>query len=163
VGRSASSFDCVRTIGSWPSGAICGGLTKASKPIAIEFQLIEADVELSINFPGTSMAEANRLAAELQNEIQMMGNAVEVRRVKDRADTMDFGATLLVILGAPAVVELAKGPAIELAKGIAAWMKRTGTSISVKCGDKDVVVKHVDSADLPGVIAAICGGAPAQH
>jgi hypothetical protein len=117
-------------------------------------------MELSISFPGKSTAEANQLAAELQNEIEMMDAHVEVERVRNQADTLDFGATLLLVLAAPAIVELAKGPATELAKGIAAWMKRTGTSISVKLGDKDVLVKNVDSADLPRVMAAIAGGTP---
>jgi hypothetical protein len=117
-------------------------------------------MELSISFPGKSTAEANELAADLQSEIEMMNDHVEVQRVRNHADTLDFGATLLLVLAAPAVIELVKGPGTELAKGIAAWMKRTGTSISVKLGDKDVLVKNVDSDDLPGVMAAIASGTP---
>jgi hypothetical protein len=123
-------------------------------------------MEITISFPGKTTAEANVLAAELQNEIQMSGEPVKVERVRENPDSQDFGATLLLVLAAPAAVELAKGAApalVELAKGIAAWMRRKGTSISVKCGDKDVVVKDVDSTDLPGVMAAVCGGAPVKQ
>ncbi len=119
-------------------------------------------MELKISFPDKDTPEANELASELQKEIQMMGEPVEVKRVREREDTLDFGATLAIILAAPAVIEFMKGPGLEIAKGIAAWMKRTGTSITVKCGDKDVVVRHLDSDSLPGVMAAICGGAQAQ-
>jgi len=133
-------------------------------------------MEFSISFPEKSTAEANDLAKNLQNEIQMMGEPVKVKRVRDRADTQDFGATLLLILAAPAVIKGAEhiGPAMEqlakgagaamteLAEGIASWMRRTGSSISVKCGDKVVTVKNTDSANLPGIMAAICGGPAPQ-
>jgi len=109
-------------------------------------------MELNISFPDTDTSEANKLASDLQNEIEELGTPVELKRVRDPTDTLDFGATLAIVLAAPTVT--------ALAKGIAAWMKRTGTSVTLKVGDKDVVVKNVDSESLPGVMAAICAGAP---
>ena len=106
------------------------------------------ETTLKIAFPGVSTSEAGSLAADLQQEIEMMGEGVTVQRVRDNPDTQDFGATLLLVLGTPAV--------IALAKGIAAWMKRTGTGVTVKCGDKEIVVKNVDSANLPAMLQAAC-------
>lgn len=123
-------------------------------------------MELTLSFPEKSKAEANMLAADLQTEIEQLGEPVQVQRVRDNPDTLDFGATLAIVLAAPAVVGFAKGAApavIEVAKGIASWMRRTGNSVKFKCGETEITLKDVDTANLPAVLAAMCAGKAAHQ
>lgn len=103
---------------------------------------------LKISFPGQTAADAGILAAELEEEIQMAGEDVTVRRVRESPDSQDFGATLILILGTAAVT--------ELAKGIAAWIKKKGATVEFTVGDKKLLVRDVDSSNLPGILAAAC-------
>ena len=101
-----------------------------------------------IAFPEMSGSDAGSLAADLQQEIEMMGEDVTVERVRENPDALDFGASLVLVLGTPAV--------IILAKAIAAWAKRAGTGLTVTCGDTIVTVKNVDSDQLPALLKAGC-------
>jgi hypothetical protein len=70
-----------------------------------------------VRFEGLSTAEANRAALELKDAIDRRGGAsLQTAITKERDDTQDFGATLVVILGTPAVVTLAKAVHSYIAK-----------------------------------------------
>jgi hypothetical protein len=61
-----------------------------------------------IKFDNVSDAEANRYASELRDVLLDAASDVEVDRRRDDAYTQDFGATLVLVLGAPAIVAIAK-------------------------------------------------------
>jgi hypothetical protein len=63
-----------------------------------------------IHFEGLSAAAAGKAAEELQrNLLQSARGAATIDIKKDRAETQDFGTTLVVVLGTPAVLAIAKG------------------------------------------------------
>jgi outer membrane lipoprotein SlyB len=72
-----------------------------------------------------------------------------VERLRERADTQDFGASLAVILGTTAVT--------ALAKGIAAWLARnSGAKIEIRReGEVVMTASHLDSADVPKLAEAL--------
>ena len=61
-----------------------------------------------IKFENISEAEANRYAGELRDMLLDATSDVEVSRRRDDPSTQDFGATLMLILGTPAVTAIAK-------------------------------------------------------
>lgn len=71
-----------------------------------------------IDFEGLEPADATRLADDLARFIKTTIPDVTAEVEGHSADTMDFGATVAVVLGTPAVV--------ILAKGMADWLRRQG-------------------------------------
>ena len=69
-----------------------------------------------IKFEDTSLAEANILAESLRSTILDSHSSVSVERRRDDQSAQDFGATLVLLLGPPSVV--------AVAKGIEQWLKR---------------------------------------
>ena len=74
----------------------------------------EADVMIS--FPGVDAGTANDLAGELADYLAEEAPTAAVDRRREDPLTQDFGATLVIVLGATAVG--------TLAKGVAAWIAR---------------------------------------
>lgn len=113
---------------------------------------------VNIAFPGVDGPEANESAQSLLDEIRQ---DADLRRHLDLARTavartdreaQDFGATLIVILGTPAV--------ILLAKAVKSWVERTGTSVieingvridNVRSQDAATIVKALQAAPPPEV------------
>jgi hypothetical protein len=104
---------------------------------------------LVITFPERSAAEGGRLAESLADALRDLDPSIEAERRSDRPDTQDLGATLAVILAAPAVA--------ELAKGLASWLARnSGVRIEVSRNGKIILSgTHLDSKDVPGIVAAL--------
>jgi hypothetical protein len=73
-----------------------------------------------------SMADANRLVADLEEFLRRGTEHVEFERQRESPDTQDLGAILVATLAAPAVV--------ELAKGIADWMRKRNVSVVLSTG-----------------------------
>lgn len=88
---------------------------------------------LRIRFPGMETGDAGNAARSLQEEIEDGLPAADVSIHKDDTDTMDFGATLVVVLGTPAV--------ITLAKGIAKWMARERSEVEIEIGSEKITIK----------------------
>ncbi|GCE21303.1 hypothetical protein [Dictyobacter kobayashii] len=61
-----------------------------------------------INFDNVSGAEANIYASELRDVLLDTSSDIEVERRRDNPHTQDFGATLVLILGTPAILATAK-------------------------------------------------------
>jgi hypothetical protein len=78
---------------------------------------------LTISFPKASAAEANQFAGELADFLKDREPGLNVEQVRERADTQDFGATLVLVLRTASVT--------ALAQGIAAWLKRSGTMLDI--------------------------------
>jgi hypothetical protein len=80
---------------------------------------------LLFSFPGTSPAQGNVLAASLATDLRVLDPTSVVKRVRETPDSMDFGASLAVILGTAAVT--------ALARGIATWMARnSGVTVEIR-------------------------------
>lgn len=115
----------------------------------------EADVGeylILIEFAGSSYAEANLLAAELEEVINREMAAVrvparaEIRRTKPEAQ--DFGTTVALILSSGAV--------IELAKALHAWLRRSDRSrVVLKTETGELLATGLESRDVPAIVAAL--------
>lgn len=82
------------------------------------------DYTFLVKFPDSEIADANELADDLERDLcDEVPDADFTRRRSDPL-SQDFGATLLIVLGAPGVV--------ALAKGVQAWMaKRNDVSAEI--------------------------------
>jgi len=105
--------------------------------------------EVFVTFPGASADEGNQLASTLAEALRDIDRRISVERLREQAQTQDFGATLAVIVGTTA--------ASALAKGIAAWLARnSGAQIEVRRkGEVILVASHLDSKDVPKIAAAL--------
>ena len=89
-----------------------------------------------IKFESTSVAEAGDLAEDLREAILDAHPDVSAERRRDDSNTMDFGATLAVLLGTPAV--------IAVAKGIQDWLERhQSAKLRIERPDGTVVVENL--------------------
>jgi hypothetical protein len=102
--------------------------------------------EFIVTFPGISVAEANQHAASLGEIIKDIDPTITVEQRRERNDTQDFGATLVIVLGTASVT--------AIAKGIAGWLKRTGTILQIDSNGK-VLAKNIDSEDLARIAEAL--------
>lgn len=104
---------------------------------------------LAFSFGDSNTADGNRFAGSLADTLRSLDPGIQVERVRERADTQDFGATLAVILGTAAVN--------TLAKGIAAWLARnSGAKIEIRReGQLIMTATHMDSHDVPKLAEAL--------
>ncbi len=105
--------------------------------------------EFHISFEGIDPGEAGNLAQSLRDELLDADPTVRVERRRDDPNAMDFGATLVLVLGTSA--------ATALSNGIAVWLARnSGVSLQIKKNGTTLVAKHINSknaAELASVFA----------
>jgi hypothetical protein len=101
---------------------------------------------LTVVFEDVSVSEAGKNVAALREQLldDCPGLTADVR--KDDPTTQDFGATLVLVLGAPAIVTLAKGIANYLSR------RPDGTLVIRKDGD---VIFRGNSADAAAITKAL--------
>ncbi len=91
-----------------------------------------------ITFDDVSPADANRYADELRNALLDTTPDITVQRRRDDPRTQDFGATLVLVLGTPAVV--------TVVKTIGDWLKlRASASLTIETPEKRIVVQNITS------------------
>jgi hypothetical protein len=104
--------------------------------------------EIEIVFPGKAPDLAGRLAESLATEIRRSvkddGQPVEPKLARTDPTAQDFGTTLVLVLGTPAV--------IILARAIQAWAKRTNNSDIELNG---VRITNLESRDVADVVTAL--------
>lgn len=83
-----------------------------------------------IRFENLSVAEAGTKAAQLRESLLREGVEVTAKLEKSDSTTQDFGTTLVLILGAPA--------AVAIAKGIANYLSRDRGGITIEADGKVV-------------------------
>ena len=99
-----------------------------------------------ISFPETSVAEANRYAAELAAAIRDSDCDVTAQQKRDTPETQDLGSTIALILGTASVT--------EVARGVAAWLARhSGAKIQIST-DGNVIASNLDSHDAARIAEA---------
>lgn len=91
-----------------------------------------------ITFEGVSLADANRYVEELRNTLLDATPDITIERRRENPRTQDPGATLVLLLGAPAVV--------TVAKAIGDWLKlRASAPLTIETPEERVVVEHITS------------------
>jgi len=104
--------------------------------------------ELSIKFD-TLPADANRFAQDLEQQLRELVPSAKVSLKKERSDSQDFGATLILLFGTPV--------AVALAKAVTTFLQRNlGASITIT-KDGAVIAKNLDSKDAAKVAEAFAG------
>ncbi|MBR0793996.1 hypothetical protein JQ615_01190 [Bradyrhizobium jicamae] len=84
-----------------------------------------------IEFQDVDTAAAGTLAEELREYLLSADPAVSAERRRADQSSMDFGATLILLLGAPAAVAVAKGIEVFLARYQSAAIRITGADGSI--------------------------------
>ncbi|WP_175635063.1 hypothetical protein [Pedobacter ghigonis] len=102
--------------------------------------------KLTINFDGETPAEAGKLALDLQSYLLSTEN-LHVNIEKDDADTQDFGATIVLILGSTAVT--------ALTKGLLNWMiKKQDKKLTIK-KDGEIKGENLSSDDIKNILDSL--------
>jgi hypothetical protein len=95
----------------------------------------------TITFDNVSEADADRYAAELRNFLLDVGPDIGVERRREDPYTQDFGATLLLILGAPAIV--------ATVNRIGDWLAlRNKAGITIKNGKGEVIATNITGKEV---------------
>jgi hypothetical protein len=98
-------------------------------------------------FPESKRGGSDRHAETLRGAILDAAPNAKVERRKESQETMDFGATLGILLAAPAVVAIAKGLQI--------WLERHhGVELEIVTPDGTVIAKNITAANVVDVINA---------
>ena len=103
-----------------------------------------------VTFEGISPSDAQRYAEELQDALLDASPDITVQRRRESPLTQDFGATLIVILGAPAVV--------AAVKAVGDWlMRRNNASLTWKNADGELLVQNINSNDAAKLAQLLIG------
>lgn len=98
-----------------------------------------------VTFHGISSADANRYAEELRNALLDATSEITVQRRRVDPQTQDFGSTLILILGTPAVV--------ATAAAVGNWLKlRTSASLTIEIPGKRVIAQNINSKDAARLV-----------
>ena len=93
-----------------------------------------------LKFNDVSALEANIYADELKSRLTYASDKIEVKRKKDDPNSQDLGGTLVLILGAPSVV--------VIARAIAKWLAlRHSASIRIETIEGKVIANNITSSD----------------
>lgn len=102
--------------------------------------------EFEITFSHCDSVEAGILAQELEHELADACPESKITRRKSRSDTLDFGSTLVLVLGAPAT--------IIAAKAIQSFLNRnSGARLTLWC-DGTVYAENLSSRDAVKIAEA---------
>lgn len=99
---------------------------------------------ITIEFEGVDAAQGNINAAELREQLENVdGLTIEQRR--SGGNTMDFGATLAIVLGSAAVT--------AVAKGIEVWLKMRDTgTITIRTPKGEIIATGVSARDVRPIV-----------
>ena len=91
-----------------------------------------------VTFEGVPLADAHRYAEELRNALLDATPDLTVQRRRENPLTQDFGATLVLTLGTPAVV--------AVVTAVGNWLKlRNSASLTWKTADGHMIVQNITS------------------
>jgi hypothetical protein len=94
-----------------------------------------------ITFENGSVADANRWASELKEYILDATSDVEVEQRRDNPYSQDIGAMLSLVLGAPAV--------IAVAKALGQWLAlHRQAGITIKTPHGEIIATNLTSEDI---------------
>jgi hypothetical protein len=101
-----------------------------------------------LSFTGATPDEGNRYARDLNTFLHDVSSDIQAEQCRERDDSQDFGATIVLVLGTAAVS--------TLAQGIAAWLRRNaGVRLSVKKASGELIAEGLDSKDVAQIVKAL--------
>lgn len=101
---------------------------------------MEAVGKLELHFPGATPADAGRLVHDLADLIRKEDQSISVTTERASEDAMDGGTILILLLGTPV--------AVALARGIADWIRKRGDpELIIKSGKDQIVIQSGLTAD----------------
>jgi len=116
----------------------------------IVLNLANNEKTLLLSFVGSTADEGNYYATGLRDFLIDLEPGLVVEKRRERADTQDFGSTLVLVLGTAA--------ASALARGVAAWLSRNaGARITLKKATGELVAEGLDSRDAAKIVQALSG------
>lgn len=93
-----------------------------------------------LSFEGVSEAEANRYAEELREVLLDAEASLAVQRQRENPLTQDLGASLVLIMGTPAV--------LAAVQAIGNWLqKRRSASLTIVTAEKKIVAENLTNKD----------------
>lgn len=101
---------------------------------------------IKIRFEDVPSKEAGPKAVALRRELLDVSADVRVDIQKEDPTNQDFGATLVLVLGTPAI--------IAVSKGIANYLSRDRAKISIEANGK-IVAEGVSGDDAARIVEAI--------
>jgi hypothetical protein len=99
-----------------------------------------------IRFEETSVADAGIMAADMRQKILDSSEEVQVEIERQDESFQEFGATMILILGSPAI--------IAVAKGIANYLNRQRGKITIEA-DGRVIAEGISGADASRIAEAM--------
>lgn len=102
--------------------------------------------EAQIRFENCSPDETSERAEILRQYIKESSRGVTADIVKDDQTTMDMGATLVLVLGTPAV--------LAVAKGISDYLKRYGGTVKIS-SKGDIETKGISGDDVAEIVKSL--------
>lgn len=93
----------------------------------------------TITFEHVSMAEANRYASELRDTVLDASPDIKVEQQRNDTRTQDFGASVVLILGTPAVM--------ALVKALGDWLHLRNSASLVLEKDGRIIAQNITSKD----------------
>lgn len=106
-----------------------------------------ADDRIFLSFPDAKLSAANQFASSLSDRLKNVDPSVQVELVKQGSGTMDFGTTVVLVLGTAA--------ATEIAKGIAQWIARHKTKVQLTTNTETLTVSDADPESIAKIIQAL--------
>jgi hypothetical protein len=105
-------------------------------------------VKYTIRFSHGSLRDQNISASELGKILTSVQGVTEVVQHKEQPGTMDFGASLAVVLGT--------GASVALAKGIADWLRgHRKAMITIVNESGKIVVENVTGAEANKILETV--------
>src|SRR5690348_16816198 len=91
-----------------------------------------------IAFDEASPVDANRYVDELKNALLDATPDIRIQRKRSDPHAQDFGTTLVLVLGTPAVA--------AVVTAIGDWLKmRQSASLTLKTADEQIIVQNISS------------------
>lgn len=106
--------------------------------------------EIHVRFEGLNLASANKKSMELRQQLhQILKDNAHIETKKENPDTQDFGATLVLILGTPAI--------LAALKGVRDFIAKSGDSVVIETAKGRVVARGsaANNIDIAKTAAAL--------
>jgi hypothetical protein len=104
------------------------------------------DREIEFRFDGLSPRQASEAARTLVGALGKVDGVTKVERVRANEDALDFGATLVLVLGTPAIT--------AVAHALVVWAKKRNHG-RIEIGPRGTLLTGVDSQDMPAILKAL--------
>jgi hypothetical protein len=99
-----------------------------------------------IEFENISKKEANRYAGELRDILLATNSGIEVKQKRSDLESQDFGATLVLVLGTPAVV--------AIVEAISEWMiRRNSVELTIKTDSEEILLRNITAKDAHKILS----------